>query len=204
MRFFSVIFPTWGCTGVLLKVEKNPYGLHSWYFPAVLCLESTFGVLEHWKIPKGWWGFPPPNWLFFTFQLLNHRRNHQRKTHTKGQGSLNRNWRMFTGDLPLQYKCQATEDHTESQLDIKRGTTSFGEVSGRLSWRSVTVFFSVWFQLLVTCPFLCGSTEGYHYPSTYFAPWEHQNLLRNVRTVEESATRAIVCRKTSHEEPMLW
>lgn len=24
MRFFSVIFPTWGCTGVLLKVEKNP------------------------------------------------------------------------------------------------------------------------------------------------------------------------------------
>lgn len=169
-------FPYTGMRRGLIKREKNPLWFSFMVFPCCyLCLESAFDVLEHWKISKGWWGFPSPDLLLCTSWPLNHRRNQQRKRDIKGQGSLNRKRRTCTGDLPLQYKCQITKDHTESQLDMKRGTASSGEVSGRLSWRSV-IFFSVWFLLLVTCPFLCWNTEEYHFAATHFAPWELHNL----------------------------
>lgn len=113
VKFFSVIFPTWGCIGVLLKGEKT-----LWF--SFMVLSCTFDVLEHWKIPKGWWGFPPLDWLLCTSQLLNHRRNHQRKRDTKGQGSLNRKRIMCTGDLPLHYKAKLPKTTPKASWIWKR------------------------------------------------------------------------------------
>lgn len=134
MRFFSVIFPTWGCIGVLLKEEKSPMiFIHGTFL--LFSVPWHAGTLED---SKGLWGFPPPDWLLCTSQLLNHRRNHQRKRDTKGHGSLNRKRRMCTGDLLLQYKCQTcAKDHTSCGKPVGYEEQPLGEVSGRHSWRSV-------------------------------------------------------------------
>lgn len=198
MRFFSVIFPTWGCKGVLTKRGKKKYDFHSWYFQALCALRA---LLTCWNIGK--------------FQMAGevsllqtgysaHLSYWIMEGTIKGKGIKKDRgpWTRREECLQVIYFCNTsgklpkTTPKASWILKVEQPLLMKFQVGFH---EDLWLFsFSAWFLLLVTCPFLGRNNGGYHFPSAHCASWELHNVLRNVRTGEDSSIRATIYRKTSH------